>query len=74
MIMSIIDKMFIDIIHVLVPFLIYLFYIAYKKKIDDRENELVFILMTFSALYIVWKYNYTILDDIPMFLVLHQLR
>ncbi len=65
----VIDQMMLDILHVLVPFLLYLFYIAYTKKIDDRENELFLVCMTFTALYIVLKYNKPIFEFIPMFLV-----
>ncbi len=64
-----VDAIFLDVIHVLFPFLIYLFYIAYKNSFDDKENELIIIISIFSALYIVLKYNALIFDDIPMFLV-----
>ncbi len=67
--MIIIDDIIVDFIHMLVPFLIYLFYIAYKKKIDDRENDVIMILTIFSSLYIILKYNHPIFEYIPMFLV-----
>jgi len=37
--MTVIDEMFLDVVHVFVPFLVYLFYIAYKNSFNDKENE-----------------------------------
>ncbi|MCI9110432.1 MAG: HAMP domain-containing histidine kinase [Bacilli bacterium] len=67
--MTMVDGIFLDTIHVLVPFLIYLFYIAYNKSFNDKENELIVLITIFSALYIILKYNFPIFDGIPMFLV-----
>ena len=58
-----------DTIHTLIPFLIYLFYIAYKNSFNDKENELAVLITIFSALYIILKYNVSIFNGIPMFLV-----
>ncbi len=68
--MTMVDVIFVNFIHVLVPFLLYLFYMAYKNSFDDRENELAFIITTFSTLYIVLKFNEPIFDNVPMFLVI----
>ena len=58
------EQMVLDVLHVLVPFLLYLFYIAYTKKIDDRENELFLVFITFTALYIVLKFNKPIFENL----------
>ncbi len=67
--MTIIDGLFLDVLHVLIPFLFYLFYIAYKNSFDDKENELAVIITIFSSLYIILKYNAPIFNGVPMFLV-----
>jgi len=64
-----VDGIFLDIIHILIPFFIYLFYIAYKNSFNDEENQLVIIVTIFSSLYIILKYNVPIFDGIPMLLV-----
>lgn len=67
--MTMISIIVMDFIHVLVPFLVYLFYIAYKNSFDDKENRLALIITILSALYIILKYNVPIFEGIPMFLV-----
>lgn len=67
--MTMVDGLFLDTIHALIPFLIYLFYIAYKKSFNDRENNLAICITIFSALYIIIKFNEPIFSGIPMLLV-----
>ena len=67
--MTMISIIVLDFIHILVPFLVYLFYIAYKNSFDDKENRLALIITIFSALYIILKYNVPVFEGIPMFLV-----
>lgn len=67
--MTMVDGIILDTIHTLIPFLIYLFYIAYKNSFNDKENELAVLITIFSALYIILKYNVSIFNGIPMFLV-----
>ena len=67
--MELIDVIFLNALHVIVPLAVYLFYIAYKNIYDDRENELAIIVMIFSTLYVILKYNSQFFYDIPMFMV-----
>ena len=67
--MTSVDIIVLDFIHVFVPFLVYLFYIAYKNSFDDRENKLAIFVTIFSTLYIVLKYNIPVFSNIPMVLV-----
>ena len=64
--MSPVDNILINTLHVLIPFLIYLFYLAYKKIDDKRENDLAIIITIFTSLYLCLKYNNRIIDAIPM--------
>jgi len=61
-----VDNILINTLHVLIPFLIYLFYLAYKKIDDKRENDLAIIITIFTSLYLCLKYNNRIIDAIPM--------
>lgn len=67
--MTIIDDVLLNLIHISFPFLLYLAYIAYKKTVNDKENELALIITIFSTFYLVLKYNSQIFENIPMFLV-----
>lgn len=67
--MTIIDDVLLNLIHISFPFLLYLAYIAYKKTVNDKENELALIITIFSTFYLVLKYNNQIFENIPMFLV-----
>lgn len=67
--MELIDVLFLNVMHVIVPLAAYLFYIAYKNIYDDRENELAIVITIFSTLYIILKYNSQFFYDIPMFMV-----
>lgn len=67
--MTIIDDVLLNLIHISFPFLLYLAYIAYKKTVNDKENELALIITIFSTFYLTLKYNNQIFENIPMFLV-----
>ena len=67
--MTIIDNLILNIIHVTFPFLVYLFYIAYKKTIDDKENKIILIITVFSTLYLSLKYNKPLLANVPLIAV-----
>ncbi|MEG0026275.1 MAG: ATP-binding protein [Bacilli bacterium] len=58
--MNIFETYLINIIFILFPFLIYLFYIAYNQNISKKENKLFLELTIFSALYISIKYGHII--------------
>ena len=60
------DNILINILHLITPFAIYLFYVAYKKTYDEKENELVFIITIFTSLYICLKYNIRIINELPL--------
>lgn len=64
-----IDNLFLDIVHILFPFLIYLFYIAYRNFEDTRENDLLILITIFSSLYISFRFNKPLFNDIPMILI-----
>ena len=64
--MEIVDSIAINIIHLITPYAIYLFYLAYKKTYNEKENELIFIITIFTSLYICLKYNLKIINSIPL--------
>ena len=64
--MEIVDSVLINVLHLIVPFGVYLFYVAYKKTYDEKENELIFILTIFTSLYICLKYNVHIIEKFPL--------
>ena len=65
-IMNIMDGILINVLHLIAPFAIYLFYVAYKKTYDEKENELIFIITIFTSLYICLKYNVRIILMLPL--------
>ena len=64
--MEIVDSVLVNVLHLIVPFGVYLFYVAYKKTYDEKENELIFILTIFTSLYICLKYNVHIIEKFPL--------
>lgn len=64
--MSIIDGVLINVLHLTMPFFVYLFYVAYKKTFDDKENELVLIITIFTSIYICLKYNVRVISFLPL--------
>ncbi len=67
--MTLIDNLFLNMIHVLMPLCLYLFYTAFKEIEDDRENELALIVAIFSTTYISLKYNVPLFKEIPMVII-----
>ena len=67
--MELIDNILINALQIIVPFAIYLFYVAYKNIDDDRENELAIILTIFSSMYIGLKFNTPIISSLPMIIM-----
>lgn len=55
--------------HVILPFMIYLFYIAYKNVDDEREDKLAIIITIFSSMYICLKFNEELLEGLPLILI-----
>ena len=64
--MNMIDGVLMNVLHLMFPLAIYLFYVAYKKTYDEKENELVFMITIFTSLYICLKYNVRIVDGLPL--------
>ena len=55
--MNIFETLLINIIFIISPFLIYLFYLAYNKNISKKANQIFLEIAIFSSLYLVLKYN-----------------
>ena len=64
-----IDDFVLATIHILVPFSVYLFYMAAKDANDKRENDLALMVTIFSTLYFILKYNAPAFHDIPMLII-----
>ena len=67
--MEIINNILINSMHVILPFMIYLFYIAYKNVDDEREDKLAIIITIFSSMYICLKFNKELLEGLPLILI-----
>lgn len=67
--MVILDSILVNTIQAIVPFAIYLFYVAYKNVEDKRESELAMIITIFTSLYICLKYNTQIIDTLPLIMI-----
>lgn len=67
--MDILDSIIINTLHALIPFAIYLFYVAYKNVVDERENELGIIFTIFTSLYLCLKYNTRIIEIFPLIII-----
>lgn len=53
--MNFFETIFLNIILIMFPILIYLFYLAYNKNISKKEKNLFFILCIISSFYLVFK-------------------
>ena len=51
--MGYIEDLLLCSIYFLFPILIYYFYIAYNKKFDNRENNLIFGFALYSSLFLI---------------------
>ena len=67
--MDILNVLLLNLMHIAFPIFVYLVYICYKKTYNQRENNLAIILTIFSVLYIMFKFNVLIFDNIPLMLV-----
>ena len=67
--MEIINSILINTLHVLIPFGIYFFYVAYKNIDDERENELAIIITIFTSIYFCLKYNEVLIEGFPLILI-----
>lgn len=64
--MNIFEIELINIIFILCPFLIYLFYVAYNQNILKKGNKLILELAIFSSLYFILKYGIMIDEVMPI--------
>ncbi len=67
--MEILNNLFLNLMHISFPILIYLVYVCYKKSYNQKENDLAIIVTIFSVLYIMFKFNDPLFADIPIMLV-----
>ena len=67
--MEILNNLFLNLMHISFPILIYLVYVCYKKSYNQKENDLAIIVTIFSVLYIMFKFNDPLFVDIPIMLV-----
>ena len=58
-----------DFIFILFPILVYLFYVAYRNTVDERESKLADTIMIFSVLYISLRCCRGLIDGLPMIMV-----
>lgn len=58
-----------DFILILFPILVYLFYVAYRNTVDERESKLADTIMIFSVLYISLRCCRGLIDGLPMIMV-----
>ncbi len=65
--MNVFEIEFINIILIISPFLIYLFYIAYNENISKKTSELFLELAIFSSFYLLLKYGIKI-NGVMLFL------
>ena len=64
--MNFVDEIIVNTIHVLLPIALYMFYIAYRKVDDERENNLTLFILIFSLVYIALKYNNSLISGFPL--------
>ena len=67
--MTMFDSIFLNILYVMFPFVLYLFYLAYRKDKDKKEDELAFTIVIFTSLYLVIKFGSALFPDIPILIV-----
>lgn len=64
--MNIFEIELVNIVFILCPFLLYLFYVAYNQNILKKGNKLVLELAIFSSLYFILKYGIMIDEIMPI--------
>lgn len=67
--MEIIDLIFNNLMNVFFPVAVYLIYICYKKSYSQKENDLAIVLLAISILYVVFKFNNLLFENIPFMIV-----
>lgn len=66
--MNIINIVLLDLTNILLPLAIYLLYTAYSNTFSKKENNLVFMFMVFTMIYMILK-NGTHSKDFPLILI-----
>lgn len=56
-------------VYTLFPVFIYFIYVVYKRTYEKSENDLIFIVMLYTILYMEYKYGVTIGDNVPLILL-----
>ena len=64
--MNIFEIELVNIVFILCPFLLYLFYVAYNQNILKKGNKLILELAIFSSLYFILKYGIMIDEIMPI--------
>ena len=67
--MEIFDTMILDIILVALPLTVYLLYLAYTKTFNNKENDLLIVVIIFSVLYLLFKYTKPLYMNMPFMII-----
>ena len=67
--MEIFDTMILDIILVALPLTVYLLYLAYTKTLNNKENDLLIVVIIFSVLYLLFKYTKPLYMNMPFMII-----
>ena len=67
--MKICDLILLDLSLIIVPLMIYLLYAAYKKYLNKKEDNLIFIITIFSQIYLISNYGISLYKGMPLFIV-----
>lgn len=67
--MNIFEVELLNVIFIIAPFTIYLFYVVYNRNISKKENKLFLELALFSSLYLSLKYGVTTVGTVPILIV-----
>ncbi|HHW69596.1 MAG TPA: hypothetical protein GX747_04585, partial [Tenericutes bacterium] len=63
--MNLFQIIFIDIIFIMFPLLVYLFYITYTYNVDKKENNLFLDLALLTSFYLVISFGYDFSYKLP---------
>jgi len=67
--MDLADFIYSNLSYIFFPISIYFLYILYKRTYEEKENNLFLILVTYSILYVEYKYGVYLNNNIPLFLM-----
>lgn len=67
--MEIFDTMILDLILIALPLAIYLLYLAYTKTFNNKENDLLIVVIIFSVLYLLFKYTKPLYMNMPFMII-----